>query len=375
MKVEYEPEKKLEDRLFNRLLDVYIRTGFIIAMVMLCYKVFSPFLSLMIWALVLAVTLYPLHQLIAAKLRGKDGLTAVIIVTFGILIIVAPTTMIGSSFGDSLYKIVADLKNNTLQMPEPSSKLTGLPLIGPQIDKLWTMAHDDLPDLIIKNQEKISSLTKTSLTVVAGLGGELLKFILSFIIAGIIMAYGKSGSKNAMAISRRIFGSQRGEEFAHLATATIRAVAQGVIGIACIQALAVGVVLIIIGLPWTGLISIIVLVLGIAQIPAGIITLPIIAYLWISGDYETIKAIFYTVMLFVASMADNVLKPIMLGRGTDAPMPVILLGALGGMATGGLLGMFIGAIILSLGYQIFMGWVADADTPEQTKTEAKPVEA
>ena len=186
----------------------------------------------------------------------------------------------------------------------------------------------------------------------------LLQFIASFIIAGIIMAFGQSGSRGSLAIFERIVGNARGSEFARLSTATIRAVAQGVIGVAFIQAIIVGLALLIAGVPWAGALALIVLVLGIAQVPALIVTLPAIVYIWSSGDYSNVAAIAYTVVLFLAGMADNVLKPLMLGRGVDAPMPVILLGALGGMAAAGILGMFVGATLLALGYQIFMGWVA-----------------
>jgi len=112
------------------------------------------------------------------------------------------------------------------------------------------------------------------------------------------------------------------------------------------------------GIPWAGVLAAIVLVLGIAQVPALIVTLPAIGYIWLLGDYGNVQAIVYTVLIFVSGMADNILKPLMLGRGVDAPMPVILLGALGGMATAGILGMFVGATLLALGYQLFMGWVA-----------------
>jgi predicted PurR-regulated permease PerM len=153
-----------------------------------------------------------------------------------------------------------------------------------------------------------------------------------------------------------------------LSTATVRAVAQGVIGVAFIQAIIVGVCLLVAGVPWAGVLALIVLVLGIAQVPALIATLPAIAYIWWSGDYGNLAAIGFTLLLIVAGMADNVLKPLMLGRGVEAPMPVILLGALGGMATSGILGLFVGATLLTLGYQIFMGWVAanpDAEAPRQ----------
>jgi predicted PurR-regulated permease PerM len=138
-------------------------------------------------------------------------------------------------------------------------------------------------------------------------------------------------------------------------------VAQGVIGIAFVQAILVGLVLLLAGVPWAGVLAAITLVLSIAQVPALLVIIPVVAYLWMSGQYGTGAAILYTVLLLVAGMADNVLKPLMLGRGVEAPMPVILLGALGGMASGGILGMFVGATGLALGYQIFMKWAEAGD--------------
>ncbi len=124
-------------------------------------------------------------------------------------------------------------------------------------------------------------------------------------------------------------------------------------------------------IPWAGALALIVLVLGIAQIPVLLVTLPAIAYVWSSGDHGNAAAIIYTILLLVSGMADNVLKPLMLGRGVDAPMPVILIGALGGMATAGILGMFVGATLLTLGYQIVVGWVAANPKPFQAQVEGK----
>jgi predicted PurR-regulated permease PerM len=127
--------------------------------------------------------------------------------------------------------------------------------------------------------------------------------------------------------------------------------------VAFIQAIVVGICLLVAGVPWAGVLAVIVLVLGIAQVPALLVTLPAIAWIWMAADYGTGEATAYTILLVVSGMTDNVLKPLMLGRGVDAPMPVILIGALGGMAVSGILGMFVGATLLALGYQIFMGWV------------------
>jgi predicted PurR-regulated permease PerM len=203
----------------------------------------------------------------------------------------------------------------------------------------------------------VRRLAASCFPFVAGIAGALLSFIAALIIAGIFMAFGEPGARFCRRMFARIVGQERGDEFTALSAATIRAVAQGVVGVALIQAIIVGLCLLIAGVPWAGALAGIVLVLGIAQVPALIVTLPAIVYIWSAGTYGSAAAVLYTVLLLVAGMADNVLKPLMLGRGVDVPMPVILVGALGGMAAAGILGMFVGATLLALAYQIFTAWV------------------
>ena len=370
------PEQELEQRLASPLLDVLIRAGLILILAMLCYQVLSPFLTLMVWALILAVTLYPLHQALASTIGGKQGLAATLLVVVGIVLIIAPTALLLSSLGDSVQQLIHDVQTNTLQIPAPRPRVATWPLIGPQLYGVWSQAHADLPALVQSMQPKIGELAKTALSMVASIGGGVLQFLAAFVIAGIVMAFGQAGSRGIQSIFVRIIGPARGAEYAALSTATIRAVAQGVIGVAFIQAIIVGLSLLVSGVPWAGVLSVIVLVLGIAQVPAVIVTLPAIAWIWTRGGYDTGEAAAYTVLLFVAGMADNVLKPLMLGRGVDAPMPVILIGALGGMATAGILGMFVGATLLAVGYQIFMSWVANGPdvrgpAPEGDVTSAR----
>ena len=324
---------------------------------MLCYQVFAPFLTLMVWALILAVAMYPLHQWLARRLGGKQGLAATLIALIGAVLIVAPTAVLMGSLADSVQEFVQDVRDNTLEVPAPRPGVEEWPVVGKRVHAFWSKAHNDLPALVKSLQPKIGDLATAALGFVAGVGGGILKFLASFLIAGVIMAFGEAGARSSEAIFARIMSRARAPEFVALSTATIRAVAQGVIGVALIQALAVGVTLLVAQVPLAGVLAVIVLVLGIAQIPAVLVTLPAIAYIWTSGDYGNGAAIAYSVVLFLAGIADNFLKPLMLGRGVDAPMPVILLGALGGMAAAGILGLFVGAVLLALGYQIFMGWV------------------
>jgi predicted PurR-regulated permease PerM len=359
----WQPDDEFEDRISSRLLDVLIRAGLIAVLAALCYVVFAPFLTLMAWAIILAVTLYPLHRSLARRIGGKQGLAATIVVLAGVLLIVAPTAVLMNSFGSSVLEFVRSVQDNTLEIPAPRAGIQGWPIIGPQIHDVWSKAHTDLPGLVASLQPKIGELARKALSVVASIGLGMLGFLAAFIVAGILMAYGEAGARGSRAIFERIIGRERGEPFARLCTATIRAVAQGVIGIAFVQAILVGLALLLAGVPWAGVLAMITLVLSIAQVPALIVILPAIAYIWSSGQYGNGAAIAYTIILLLSGMADNVLKPLMLGRGVDAPMPVILLGALGGMATGGILGMFVGATLLALGYQMFMAWVAATPAP------------
>jgi predicted PurR-regulated permease PerM len=356
------PNHELDERVIGRLLDVLIRAGLILALAVLCYQVLSPFLVLLQWAVILAVTLFPLHQSATRRLGGRQGWAATLITVLGITLIVAPTAALVSSTGDSVQRLINGVQQNSLELPPPRASVAEWPLVGKRVYAVWEQAHADLPSLVRNLQPKIGELAKAAVVMVASIGGDILKFVLAFIIAGILMAFGEAGDRASRAIFARLVGPERRDEFKALAVGTIRAVAQGVIGIAFIQAIAVGLCLLVAGVPLAGVLAGVVLVLGIAQVPALLVTLPAIVYLWASGDYGTVEASIYSVLLFVAGMADNVLKPLMLGRGVDVPMPVVLLGALGGMATAGILGLFVGATLLGLGYKIFMGWVAA--TPE-----------
>jgi predicted PurR-regulated permease PerM len=340
------------------LWDTLMRVGLIGALVVVCIQVLSPFLNLIVWSIILAVTLYPLHQKLARTIGGRQGLASVILALLGIALIVVPTWLLMNSFADSVQRIVAGVQQNTLQISAPPEGVRSWPLVGRKLFDTWSKAHADFPGLVQSMQPKIGELARAALSIVAGIGGTMLLFLASFIVATIVMAYGESAAGSSRAIFARLAGPTRGEALTKLALSTIRAVALGVIGVAAIQALLIGLALLLAGIPIAGVLSIIALLLGILQVPALIVTLPVIIYIWSSGDYSTGSAITHTIILLVTGISDNILKPLMLGRGVSVPMPVILFGALGGMATGGIQGMFVGATALALGYELFKNWVA-----------------
>ena len=358
-----------EKRQSARLLDVYIRAGLILALAVLCFQILSPFVSMIAWSVILAVALYPAQQWLALRMGGRQGWAATLLVLVSIVLIVAPTTVLMLALGQSAQDFVASVRDQSVQVPAPAQSVAEWPIIGPKLYALWERAYTDLPTLILSVLPRLADVSKQALGIVAGIGFGLLLFLFSFIIAGFVMAFGEAGARSARAIFSRLAGIERGEGIARLSTATIRAVAQGVIGVAFVQAVVIGLLLLLAEVPFAGVLAVIALILGIAQLPVLLVNLPVIIYLWTNESYGTASAVTYTVLLALAGTLDNVLKPLTLGRGVDAPMPVILLGALGGMAGSGILGMFVGATLLALGYQLFMGWVAtNPDAPNAGPT-------
>jgi len=344
------------------LVEVLVRTGLIALLVILCYRVFSPFVGLMLWALILAIALYPIQLSFAKRLGGRQGRAATVLVVLALVLIGLPTVMLGSSFAEQIFDTYRAFESNSISIKPPNPAVADWPLVGGKVYAAWQAAANDLPGYLKTMEPHISNFTRQALALAANTAGTILTFLGSLIIAGIMMAYGESGSRVMARIMTRLAGPDVGLRLHSLSTATVRSVATGVIGVAFIQALLLGVGFILAGIPAAGVLALVVLLLGILQMPALLVSLPAIAYLWWAGDASTTSNIVFTIYLIVAGFADNVLKPLLLGRGVDVPMPVILLGALGGMvSTGGIIGLFTGAVLLAVGYQIFMTWVDQTD--------------
>ena len=364
----------LTPALSRGLLDVLIRAGLVVGLVMLCYRIFSPFLNLMLWSMILAVTLYPLHKMVRRKLGGKNALTATLVVILSIAVVLVPVYLLASSLATSAEHAAAAVRSGTVEIPPPSDAVDDWPVIGHQAHDIWEQASTDLGEVTEDYQPQLKAFGLAVLAKIAAAGVGLLLFMVALIRAGIFMAYGESGHRAAIASFERVFGPARGKHVTELCTATIRAVAQGVIGIAFIQAFLVGIAFIVMGIPGAGLLTLAVLLLGIAQLPAAILTIPVIIGVLASRGIDATTIIF-AVYAFVAGLADNVLKPLMLGRGVDVPMPVILIGALGGMVTGGVIGLFIGPVVLAIGYELYWQWVEDLPPEGQATVAATPQQA
>ncbi len=352
----------------KEFMDGLIRVGLIMLMVVGCFHIFSPFLNLILWSLILGVTLYPLHQKLAGKLGGSNGRSATVIVVVGFVLLGWPSMKIMESVAEQLTTIYDAHHAGTLSFPAPKESVMSWPLIGEKVYQGWASAAANLPDFIQANQDTVEVVLNKGLLIAKSAISTVFLFLGALIVAGIMMAYGSGGSNAVSTILVRIVGERQGSKIHNLATMTTRSVAVGVLGVAVIQSILLGVGFLFVGVPAAGPLAIVVLLLGIMQLPATIVTLPVIFWIWGSSDGGTVMNIVWTAYLVIAGLSDNILKPILLGRGVDAPMPVILIGALGGMVVSGFIGLFIGAVLLAVGYQVFMQWV-DIEAQETAELE------
>ena len=184
----------------------------------------------------------------------------------------------------------------------------------------------------------------------------ILQFMVAIIISGFLLAQAKSGKHFAQIIVNR-FAGERGEQIIDLVEATVRSVALGILGVSAVQSILAGLGFMVAGVPAAGLWALLCLLLSVVQIGILPVVIPIIIYLFNTADTST--AVAFLIWSIPVGLTDNILKPIFLSRGVKTPMAVIFMGAIGGFLASGIVGLFIGAVVLSLGYELFMSWVKE----------------
>lgn len=344
-------------------IDSMVRLSLMAVLTYWSFRVVSPFLELLTWGLILAITIYPLHQRLARRIGGRQGLAAALIVVVVCPLIGTPVFLLGRSLADRVKQTQAAYESGELRVTPPKPGVADWPVIGERVHSAWSQAADSLPTFLAENAEQVDKVWKRIVQGAKMAISSALLFVGAFLISGIMMAFGKSGTQAIQRISGRISGPVVGPELQRLSVMTTRSVATGVLGVAFLQALLFGIGCLMAGFPAPGVMALIVFFMGLFQMSGIFFALPAIIYLWISGEASVPVNIFLTIFFVISGLADNVLKPLLLARGADVPMPVILIGALGGMVAGGFVGLFLGAILLAVVYRRYMRWVDEADEP------------
>lgn len=361
-----------DDKAFQaRALQAAIRIGLVILLAFWSFKIFQPFIIPVMWGIIIAVAIHPLFLKLAGVLGDRHGLAGTLVVLLGLILLIVPIILLSDTLVDGTKFLADGLQRGTLVVPPPPESIETWPVVGPHLNTIWSLASHNLEEALSQIEPFLIDFGTWFLSAGAGAGLEILQLMIAIIIAGVLLAHASGGSNTVRKLSVRVTGP-RGGELANLATATIRSVAQGVLGIALIQSILAGIGFLLVGVPGAGIWAVLVLFLAVIQLPPLLIIGPIIVYVFATSD--TLTAVVFMIWGILVSVGDAFLKPLLLGRGVEIPMPVILVGAIGGLIYKGIIGLFVGAVVLALSYKLFLAWVNEETELAQVESGAeKPV--
>lgn len=354
-----------DDRFLANAMASFIQIGALLLLAMWCLQIVSPFIGIVVWGLVISIALFPAHKAITTRLGGREKTSAFILTAIGLAILIVPTWLLAESTIGGLRHVAGALESGSVTIPPPNASVAEWPLIGDNVHEIWSSAATNLEATLNKYSPQLQALGKTALGVAKSTVGGVFQFIFSIIIAGVLLTSAESGYQAARNIAGSLMGDRAGDKMTDMSILTIRSVVKGVLGVAIIQAILSAIGLAQVGVPAAGLWAGAVLVLAIIQLPPIIILGPIAV--WVFSVAEPVPATIFLVYSLIVSVSDAFLKPMLLGRGVETPMLVILIGAIGGAITSGIIGLFLGAVVLALGYELLSAWMAP---DEQAPVEA-----
>ncbi len=357
------------DKLFvARALEASIHIGLVALLIFWCFKIGRPFIEIIVWGIIIAVAIHPIYSRLKSALGGRDRLTATLITLLALIFLLVPTIMLSDSLIGTAREVAAQLEDGTLRVPPPSESVRSWPIIGEPVYKFWSLSSDNLEAAVSKMAPRLKNYGISLLSAAGNAGVGILKFVVSIIIAGVLLAHAEGAQQAALTFFARLAG-ERGANFVELAAATVRSVAQGILGVAIIQAVLGGLGCLVVGVPGAGLWALLVLLIAVVQLPPLLVLGPIIVYVFSSSS--TITAVLFAIWSILVGISDPFLKSLLLGRGVDVPMLIIFIGAIGGFIASGIIGLFVGAIVFTAGYKLFLAWL-NQDTqpePEPSKSE------
>jgi len=338
-------------------IEVAIKVGLLAMVLYISYLIAKPFIGIIVWGIIIAVALSPVINSLEERLGNRKK----VIIGFTVAVIAAlliPTYMLSDSMITSSSNLAHAMKEGKVTIPPPTEQVKEWPLIGNKAYDFWDAASQNLRQTLEPLKEDLKKWAGKIFGLLGSGLSTILMFVGSFIIAAVFLISRDSATKFYQNLLRRIVG-ERGKEWAELSTLTIRSVVTGVIGVAVIQAVLALIGMGLMGVPLSMVWALLIMFLTIIQVPALLIIGPVIAYVFSQGSGTA--EIVFTIYMLIVGASDGVLKPILMGRGVDIPMLVILIGAIGGMILMGMIGLFVGAVIFALAYKLFELWIAEVE--------------
>jgi len=340
----------------KQLFETILQLGLVFLVIAFCFNLLSPFVTPILWAIIFAIILYPLYNALQKKLKGRKSLAATLITVTILVIVIVPAVSFFSMVTSSLMEIKTGIDDGTLKIETPGQTIKDWPVIGDKAYDFLYSASVNLEKTVLEYKEQIKEVSTKVLGNLVSSIVTILQIVFSVIIAGVLMA-SASAQNLATNFIMRIAGD-KGDEFLEISVSTVRQVVKGVIGVAVIQTLIQAVGLFLCGVPFAGILTLLCLILSIIQVGPIIVNIGVIAYLFSTGDSST-AAILWTIYFLLSGLSDNVLKPLLLGKGALVPMLVIFIGVIGGFMMSGFIGLFVGPIVFSIGYKLFIAWMED----------------
>ena len=356
--------------LIARTMEITIHVGIVMLLLFWCFRIAQPFIQIFVWGIIIAIAVFPAYRWLNSVLRGRKKLAAALVTLLLLVIIVVPCVMFALSLVETAQKLSADFIGGSLRIPSPPESIKSWPVIGQTLHGFWHLSSENLTAALGQIAPYLKSLGLWLLNSAAGAGFGIVSFVISILIAGILLANGARGAQVAKAIAVRLAG-ERGADLVELSRATVRSVARGILGVALIQAILAGLGCLVVGVPGAGLWALVVLILAVVQLPTFIILAPIVIYVFYTTG--TVPAVLFAIWNLLVGGCDSFLKPLLMGRGVDVPMLVVFIGAIGGFILNGIIGLFLGAIILSLGFKLFELWLnVNAEEKETSGNPSSP---
>jgi len=341
----------------NSLYETTIRMIVLLFVIAWCLMIMYPFVSIILWSSTLSIALLPLHKSLSKKFKEKPK-TASTVIVFAILVLVLlPTGMLMFSLVEEVETLKTLYKNGLLTIPPPNVKVKDWPAIGDKVYETWSAASVNLKQLILEHKDQFIEPARKIAHGLLGAVGGIFMILVSTIIAGILLTVDGLG-KSIRNFFNKLIGS-RGDEFADITVKTVSSVVKGVLGVAVLVAILHATIFLLAGIPFAGILTLVIFILCVLQIPAIIVTLPVFIYLF--SEKEPLVAVVWSILLVIAGLSDNVLKPLLLSKGASVPTLIIFIGVVGGFILSGFIGLFTGAIVMSIGYKLFEGWMQSND--------------
>lgn len=354
-----DPEARPDGRTPDQLaVDIAVRLAILALFAWVVLVLVEPFLPIVLWSIVLTVAFQPAHAWLTARLGGRGWLAAGAITALALLVALGPATVLVTSAIHSLELLARWIGAGHHAFPGPPAAISGLPVVGPAIDETWRQASSNLEAFAARYGRALIGPGEWLLHVIAGLAGSVVAILAAVVVSGFLYVPAPRLARGLRVVAERVIGHHRGIEFLGLAAATIRNVARGIIGVAIVQSLLIGIAFIVAEVPAAGLLSLAVLVLAIVQVGAFPIVVPVLVWAWLTLD--TGPALLLTLYLLPAGLSDMALKPMLMGKGLPVPLIVILAGVVGGTVSYGLIGLFLGPIVLAVFYELVRFWVTEA---------------